>query len=147
MGTWWSAKVSPPQNLLINKDVFSTGGQEHFRSPPGVACRGLDSLINHTDDAVCQLRPFIRLYLCPILAAISAVIANSLISQTLSALSVLPWSLYRKIICFSFSACRFCKHQIPFQSFPSTLHPLFMDPAVTDSIMRCVRDALIGKEF
>lgn len=124
MGTWWSAKVNPPQNLLINKDLFSTEGQELYRSPSAGACRGLDSLIHYKGDAVHLLCPSISLFLCPILTAISAVMANSLISQTISALSMLPWSPQRKIICFSFSACRFHKHWIPFRSVPSILHPL-----------------------
>lgn len=100
------------QDLLINKDVFSTGGQEDSSSPLAVACRGSRSLLHYKGDAVRLLCPLIRLWLCPILTVISAVIANSLISQTISALAMLPWSSYRKIICFSFSACGFHKHQI-----------------------------------
>lgn len=102
------------KDLLINKDVFSTEGQEESSSPLAVACRGSHSLLHYKGDAVCLLCPLIRLWLCPILTAISAVIANSLISQTISALAMLPWSSYRKIICFSFSACRFRKHRITF---------------------------------
>lgn len=126
------------QDLLINKDVFSTEGQEDSSSPLAIACKGSRSPLHYKGDAVRLLCPLIRLRLCPILTAISAVIANSLISQTISALAMLPWSSYREIICFSFSSCRFRKHQITFWSVPSTPYPLFMKPAVTDRIMRCV---------
>lgn len=126
------------QDLLINKDVFSAEGQGDSSSPLTVACRGSRYLLHYKGDAVHLLCPLIRLRLCPILTAISAVIANSLISQTILALPMLPWSSYRKIICFSFSAWRFCKHQIMFWSVPSTPHLLFMEPVVTDRIMRCV---------
>lgn len=90
------------QDLLINKDVFSTEGQEDSSSPLAVACRGSHSLLHYKGNAVRLLCPLIRLWLCPILTAISAVIANSLISQTISALAMLPWSSYRKNNLFFF---------------------------------------------
>lgn len=67
-----------------------------------------------------------------------------MISQTISGLPMLPWSPYRKIIWFSFSASRFCKHQITFWSVPSIPQPLFMEPMVTDRIMKC---ALLARCF
>lgn len=120
VGTWWSAKVSPTQNLQINKDIFSTEGQEHSGYPSTVVCRGLDSLIYYRHDAVTLLCPSIRLYLCPTLTSISAAMVNT--SNYLSSIYA-PLVPYRKIICCSFSAFGFHKHRTPFQSVPSALHP------------------------
>lgn len=123
------------EDLLINKEVFSTDIRKGSSSPLVISCRGSHSLLHYKGDAIYLLCTPIRLCLCPILTAISAVIANGLISQTISALAMLPWSCYRKIICFSFSVCRSRSHvDVP----TSSPHPLFIEPVVTDRIRSCV---------